>query len=553
MKKYTPPLNRQLFHDEVNIEQKNILKFDGKDDNKLSVSPNEEINFLLTKAVTDKIDCMQYQIEVDSSLTSQKKIYYVRKIASFLGNWLKGWKSGQADPINLPAIIQEYDDCIQLDKKGMNIAGYFENLSYENGTYILKSTAFDNNPGYKTAKDLLIKKYCILHPDQIFQILRENPDVPFADSLIRTVAHKYPDKLYNYAAANNKLAYIIRNIVDDPFVKAVSRMAKSKSGRLYFPFLDNIVNGKISFEDVDNAKDDSIAYYKLLVKTKLDYVQRAINKDTAFGFNDLSYMIERKASDVFVNTINGLHEIDDPNVRFKIIQPLNAQELYYLAVSTDGIIYTSSFVKGVYPLMMSKVNQKGDSLLRLVMFDKYRKFIKMAAGYNTLSNFMSSFSGADDANALMRAFVGRLERTNSLEDGVDVADSYASIEETIKPVANEMLNNVRVNFERNKEQNNKRGMVMYDLLYKLFLSADSTSKIDLSAEFGIPPVYSVPFKALAIDSGKVVMQVFFYGDKDGKNIFEGFKKMFAPAIWKIDNSNPNWITITSLKGKPVSI
>jgi hypothetical protein len=166
---------------------------------------------------------------------------------------------------------------------------------------------------------------------------------------------------------------------------------------------------------------------------------------------------------------------------------------------------------------------------------------------------MNSFSNAEDANALMRAFVGRLEKTDGLEDGVDVADSYASIEETIKPVANEMLNNVKINYERNKEQNNKRGKVMYDLLYKLFLSADSTSKIDLSAEFGIPPVYSVPFKALANDSGKVVMQVFFYGDKDGKNIFEGFKKMFSPAIWKIDNSNPQWITITSLKGKHISI
>src|ERR1051325_188950 len=128
-KKYTPPLNRQLFHDEVNIEQKNILKADGKDDGKLTVSPNEEINFLLTKAVTDKIDCMQYRIEIDSSLTAQKKILYVRKIASFLGNWLKGWKSGQADPINLPTIIQEYDDCIQLEKKGISIADYFEKVS----------------------------------------------------------------------------------------------------------------------------------------------------------------------------------------------------------------------------------------------------------------------------------------------------------------------------------------------------------------------------------------------------------------------------------------
>jgi hypothetical protein len=33
--------------------------------------------------------------------------------------------------------------------------------------------------------------------------------------------------------------------------------------------------------------------------------------------------------------------------------------------------------------MMKKINQRGDSLLMSVKFDKYRKFIKMAAGYNT--------------------------------------------------------------------------------------------------------------------------------------------------------------------------
>ena len=31
---------------------------------------------------------------------------------------------------------------------------------------------------------MLIRKYCELHPDEIFTILSANPDLPFADSLI---------------------------------------------------------------------------------------------------------------------------------------------------------------------------------------------------------------------------------------------------------------------------------------------------------------------------------------------------------------------------------
>jgi hypothetical protein len=262
-------------------------------------------------------------------------------------------------------------------------------------------------------------------------------------------------------------------------------------------------------------------------------------------------MMERKARQVFVNTINALHDADDV-IRFRIIQPLNATELYYLAVLSDGIIYTSSFTKGVFPLMMNKAGNRGDSVLRLVMFDKYRKFIKMAAGYNKLSIFLSSFPNQENASDLMRAFVGNLEKTGTLEDGVDVADSYASIVETMKPLSEEMLTNVIINHQRNITQNNKKGMEIYRILEKLFLSADSTNNIDLTRELGIPPVYNIPYANLANDSNRVVIQIFFYGEKSDMGIFNEFVNQFRNSNWKM-NSNDKWVSFHSLKGKPVSI
>src|SRR5204863_4612964 len=74
----------------------------------------------------------------------------------------------------------------------------------------------------------------------------------------------------------------------------------------------------------------------------------------------------------------------------------------------------------------------------------------------------------------------------------------------------------------------------------------------LTKEFGIPPVYEVPFKSLVNDSGRVIMQVFFYGEKSDAEIFRGFVDMFRNANWKI-TANPLWVCITSAKGKPVSI
>jgi len=549
-----PPKNRELFHDYINTQQKNVLKSDGKNDNQFTPSNDDEINFMVTQSLVKSIDDLQCKIETDSSLKDQVKVRYLRGIEYLLKFFILNMRYRRVSPLILPDIVTAYEKCVQNDKKGLSIEGIISSLSYESGYSIIKADneTFVKNPGFKAGQHAVVYKFCILHPEQTFATLQQNPDVPFADSLVRTVAQKYPRQLYDYAAANSKFGNIIRNITDDNFIMTVVKMAKSKSGQQYFPYLDNIVKGKMTFEKIDSVKGDSLLYFRLLVQTQMDYVQRAINKDTALEFRALMERLEKKAIESFVNVINGLHN-EAAEVRFRSIQSLTAEELYYLAVSSDGSIYTSSFVRGVYPLMMKKIHNKGDSLMLSVHFDKYRKFIKMSAGFNMLSNFLSSFSKSGDAENLMKAFVGNLEKSEGLEDGVDVADSYASIAETLKPVSSEMLKNIQGNYQRCLAQNNKRGIAIYNILNKLFLSADTTQKIDLTKELGIPPVYEVPFNTLANDSGRVIIQVFIYGDKDGIGVFPAILNLFGNTNWKTDRSNPQWVTISSLKGKPVSV
>jgi len=551
---YKAEFRRQINHEAIDAEQKAIMAMDNKADQSFNPTANEEINVLLTRALSKKVDLLQYVYETDKGFDHRLKVNYLKGLENLLKTFRQNYRGSsdkKVNPVLLPDIIAAYQQAVANDRKGETIEYIVKGLSFDAGTVLLGASIFEKNPGFNGSKQTLVLKYCVLHPEKTFQTLRENPDLPFADSLIRVVAKKYPRQLYDYSQAANRLGNLIRSIQDDDFIRAITRMSRSKSGQQYFPFLDNIVNGKMTIEGIDAVKDDSIQYFRLLVNTQMDYVQRAINKDTAFEFKALTAKLETRARDVFVNTINGLHEQDDV-VRFKILQPLNAQELYYLAVLSDGLIYTSSFVNGVYPLMMKKVNNRSDSLLMLLNFDKYRKFIKMSAGYNTLSNFLSSFPDPDDAGNLMRAFVMNLEKSDGLEDGVDVADSYASIAETVKPLANEMLANVQRNYERNAAQNNKRGMAIYNILNKLFQSADTVNQVDLTRELGIPPVYEVPFKSMVNDSGRVIMQVFFYGDKDGQGIFKGFVGMFSNANWRI-TSTDKWVAISSAKGKPVTI
>lgn len=541
-----PPIGRALWHDRIDREQKNIQRaFQG--------GSNEDVNYYVRQAVSKKVDVLQCRVETDSTLGDQKKKGYLLGIEKILKNFMTLHRGKQFNASHFPSALEAYQQAMDKDTRNQNFESVLEKSPYDVHWLVLLSDAFINNEGYKESKNTLLLKYCMLHPEQIFTKLKENPDVPFRDSLLKIAAYKFPKRLYDYASADNRLGYAIRNI-NDPFIRAISRMAKSGgSGQLYFPFLDNIITGQQSFEDIDAVKSDDARYYKLLVKTKMDYVKRSLDGEKIVSMGVLDTMLQVKAVSHFVKTINELHNEQDP-VRFRILNQLNAQELYYLAVSGERDMYTSSYVNGIFPQMMQKSGNRGDSLLMSVSFDRFKKFVRIAAGYNTLSEFLGSFPDKDRAQTLMTAFVNGLEKSTGLEDGVDVADSYASIAESIQPIAVDMLSNVKANYDRNVKENNKRGMVIYNLLYRLFLSADSTNKVDLSREFGIPPVYNVNYNSLVnSESGKVVMQVFFYGDKDGRMNWNGFVPQFENANWKKLEDNKYWVAYASAKGKPVVI
>lgn len=542
-----PPFNRQRWHDVIDVNQKNALKvFQG--------SNNEEVKYQVTQTITKRIDDLQCTIERDSLTKDQPKIGYLRGLDDLIKKFVTSYKNRQFNASNFPMALNTYEQCMLRDERNQTIEDIVERSSYEVANLIVECGAFRNNIGMRASQIAVWKKYLDLHPEQILITLKKHPELPFRDSMIKVAAYKYPKRLYDYAAARDWFGDAILKVRDDSLVMTIAKMARgSKSGQLYFPFLDNIIAGRITLPDIDEVKADNVKYYKLLVKTRLDYVTRSMNNERIISMDDLDKMLYEKAKEPFIRTINELHEKPDA-VRFAILEQLNSQELYYLAIEGETDLYTSSFVKGVFPRLMQKYGNRGDSLLASVGFDRFKKFIKMCAGYNTLSQFLASVPDKDRAQLLMTAFVNNLEKSKGLEDGVDVADSYASIYETIKPVANEMLNNVKLNLDRNIKENNKRGVVMYNLLYKLFQSVDSTKNIDLTKEFGIPPVYNINYQSLVDDSSHtVVMQVFFYGDDDGKMNYNGFVGQLPAANWKRIEETKYWLAFASTKGQPVMI
>lgn len=555
--RFVPDKGRILFHDKVDLQQERIKELDGKKDNSITLSSDPTVNAQIEYALLDHVDELQQRIEQDSVLNHPSKVKYILGLETLLNGYRNNFQKRDFSAAMAPELVDAYEKAVAADRKNESIEPIVQTASYGVGKILVDCFTFPENPGVKPSNALLLYKYIDLHPDELLSILQRNPDMPGADSLIRVAAHSDLHKFYNYAAVSDRLGSRIRTL-KDPYVHTISRMAVSRSGQLYMPFVDLLLSNKITFDEIDAIKDDNLAYYRLLVKTRIDFARRmmAPARDTPMEMQSLTGWLQKKGIEAFVNEINGLHDQPDA-VRFKCLEPLTAQELYYLCVVSEDVIYTSSYL-GVFKRIFEKMKvPRGDSLIMSVNADYFRKFIKMSAAYNTLDTLLKSMP-AENATSLMKAFVLGLERTtnkSSVEDAVDVADAYSSIVEKNTTLARFMLDEAEWNYERCVNSNDKNGMVVYRLEKTLFESADTSKKVNLSAELGIPPVYSVDYRSLANDSGRVVQQVFFYGDedKDGQNSYANFKALFAgKPEWKM-SENDSWLTIKSTRGRPVWI
>lgn len=543
------PLVRLYFHEKIDSTQKQIERADGISDTLFTpATDNDDLNNRLTNAITAQVDDLQNEIEASKLSENNDKIKYLRGLNECLQEFLIDYRFQRIKSPTLIEVVSGYKKCMELDEKKESIVPVIQTLSYDAADILVNSVSFDGNEGIGISKNLLVLKVCHDHPEKMMTVLSQHPDLPFVDSLIVVAAHKQPDNLYTYAAAYNKLARRIQNNPDS-LVQLISKLSKMPSGRLYFPFLDNLIKGKTTFDEIESALSDDEKYYSLLVKTEINYADEMRHRDTPLAIIAMQNKLADKAKTVYVNVINGLHESPD-NIRFKKIQHLSPEELYYLAVMTEDDIYTSSYVKGVYPRIWEQMKTpRGDSLLMMVRFDHFKKWIKIAANYNTLDDFLKRMDKGN-AEVLMKAFVGKLDQTNSLEDAVDVADSYASIDD--KNIHDLILNQVQYNLNQAEQSGNKRAISIYKILNTLFLSIDSSNHVDVSATLGIPPVYFMPNKYMRDTSGRIIIQQFFYGDEDGVTNFNAFINSFKNANWRI-TSNDEWVTVSSTKGVPISI
>jgi hypothetical protein len=540
---------RIRYHENIEKEQQLALRFNGGNGEWINASANKDINTLITNALIRDINTLTDSIEKDTRLDHRLKVKYLSGLENLLKGFNAGWRNKTFNAVFARELLENYKALMAADINKQDIRSIVENASYEVGNININGSgsAMYENQGFEASRIILFRKFCQKYPDKILGMLEQYYNVPFADSLVKVVAYRNPNQLYDYAAATRTQAGRLIGRNNDPLVKTIAAIATSKSGQQYYPFLDEIVHGRLTMPDIFQTMNDNLLYYRLLVKTQISYAERLIKKDTPLAYDKLLFKLQDRAKNVFIEEVNALHDLPD-NARFKIIDPFTPQELYYLIVLGEEVMYTSSY-KGIFNRMMQRMPvPSGDSLLMDVRFDRFKKFIRLAAGYNKLDEFLQTMPDSNSQRVMM-AFVRGLEKSGTLEDAVDVADSYGSIK---NPLVKRLIDQeIEKNLKQAKTQQDKRAIAIYDILQIIFQSSEDSS-IDVAAKLKIPPVYRVNYKDLLDDSNRVVQQVFFYGDQDGKESYANFMSMFTGADWKIKR-NADWVEIRSTKGKPVFI
>lgn len=534
------PMQRSLFFDKVNKQQQRADLSDGVADNYIKLVGDEEGSRILTNSLLKEVSRIQIMIEnlpvADKFTENQTKLGYHRALENVLVQFNNNSKY---PPLYYKRMVNNF--------KHMVIAKYEGKLSdfvkSNVNIYSMANSQLLNDED----KDYLCQEIAKQDVTLVIKKLGEFANKPCADVVLANAAKVVPDEVFNYATSTNFSIQKALNRSTDPLVKTIVRISKeSKSPLKAKTFLNDIHNEKLTIAEVDKITSDQDLFFKNLVRLKIE--------NQTIGNSSITSELEYRALRDYVRVMDELHEKSEA-VRFKCIENLSPEAIYYIIVYGQEEIYTSSFT-GAFKRLMEKMKPlTGDEFLEKLHYDRFRTFIRMSAGFGRLDQFLTTFN-EEKRKTLMKDFVANLDRgkEDELEDAVDVADAFGSIEDSA--LSEFLRQEVRDNYELAGKKRSRKGLKVYALLATLFEGAKDSLTDEAAAErskkLNLPPINFVPYANLMDADSTVVEQFFFYGDEDGKMSYNSFLSNFKGPKWKMTTSK-YWINITSTSGKPVNV
>ncbi|TMI86301.1 MAG: hypothetical protein E6H10_00375 [Bacteroidetes bacterium] len=516
----------------------------------VTASLNSNIKKSLQRFAINDVNSLQNNLQYLATATRDRRVKGIRSLGYFMKELKQQLGDNKINQLDLPEIVKKYKQTLNdvLNRRGSEaIDRNLKSLNWRN-CQLLANTFWEFEEK-KQMTDISAYKRVVETPDYIFSFLVSKPGFYYTDSLINFMAKNYPEQLLSYVQKNNNaITNSIRNNKNIYVQQLVAFSSNSLASELA-PFTEQIASNQLMIDDVLTKRKKINDYFQLLVNTEMANRERIEQGDDPEFQTALLNALSEKSLDFYVKKINDLHTSPDA-VRFQSVQSLRPQDIFYVIVSADEEMYTSTYL-GLYKRLMAHFkDQSADSVLTLVHNDKFRKFMRIAATYNTLTDFLHHMPD-DRAKDLIHSFIGNIESNDddeAVSNASDVADAFITLSKD--PVFNEYVKEELDNgLKKSQKSDRYQSIKLYSILQRVYdlVNSDPSSN-SLSANYK-----KLNFSSLKDKNGNIAELVLFYGDEDGKSSFNSFMSMFKDKKqWDV-NTNDSWVTISSLRGQPIKI
>jgi hypothetical protein len=446
---------------------------------------------------------------------------------------------------DIPDAVQAYKNVLKALMQNTSLADAMTTIAPSRSSLI--SAAFSQYEEHSVLDDIAVYKRVAASPEFIFQFLENKPEFRYADSLLLIAAANDPKKIIKYLSRGKK--EIREKILSSKniYLQQIVQLAGDRNVSELMPLVVQLAEKKITPEGVIRKRTNVMEYYRLLLYNLQQSV--AVNGPSFLFQKILRTGVKEKSLYFFANQINDLHSAADAT-RFASVKGLHPEELYYIITSCEAELYTSSYL-GLYKRLMEHFKTSpADSLFELVQYDNFRVFMRMAANYNVLSDFLTKMPH-QNATALLKRFISGIESdpNTGLEKAMDIADSFTGHSADIIAV---IQNELQSNLQRCKTVHQYFGIRLYSILLQVFdLVKQKDGLSNLWSTLGNYEI--LKRNALQNKNGQIIELVLFYGDDDGVSSFNNFQRHFTDtAKWTV-SKNDSWITIRSRNENPIII
>ena len=502
----------------------------------------------LQKFAINDVISLQNNLQFLATVPMEKRVKAIRSLSYFMKELEGQYENKKINQHLIPGIIKEYKQTLAglLSLNDTEVVQQqLENVSWRECQFF--ANTFWELDERKQIADISSYKRIIETPEYVFSFLENRPGFYYTDSLIIFMTKNYPGLLISYLQKNNNEVTAYARQQKNIYVQQLISFSSNSLASELAPFTEQIVNNELTIDNVLEKRKKTTEYFQLLVDKLMEDEQSKDEGDEPEFEMALLNAISEKSLDFYVKKINEQHDLPDA-VRFQSLQSLRPQDLYYIIVSADEEMYTSTYL-GLYKRLLNCFKaQSANSVLTLVHMDKFRTFVRIAATYNTLTDFLKHMPSGN-SHELIHLFVSDIENEDEdimVSNASDIADAFIAFSKdpALNAVMSEELNNA---LKKSEQQSRYQTARLYSILKEVYEIVNNNLSSDLSSDYN-----GLDFSLLK-DKEVVSELALFYGDEDGKNSYNSFMNLFKDKTkWNI-NINDSWATISSLQGQPIKI